>query len=523
MIVSGLFMQSYFYMLKSKFLSFLFLAFVFSAFSLAETPAQTTEKTPPAVEKNPPASGRNPVIIIPGIQGSQLVNPETGKSVWFNLRRDKDDDLRLPMTSSNLAKNRDRLVAKDIIREVKLPGVLPDVEVYQGLIDALKARGYAEADWNKPQATDVFYVFPYDWRRDNVETARLLIQRIEAVKRSVKRPDLKFDVIAHSMGGLVARYAAMYGAADLAPEGRKPVPTWAGGRHINKILMFGTPNEGAFDAFTGVINGSTVVSTRNLPFVDDFRPEDVISSPALFQLMPHQTATRFLDENLQRLKVNLYEPKTWEAYGWGAINDPKFLSKLKDAAQLAAKNKEIKPVKLGKDANFDDRALAQTTSAQVQAYFAAVLSRAKRFHLALDAPTRKSPVELYAFGGNCQPTLDAIVLMRNEKKDRWMTITDARDLKTSSGRTIKKDEVKAVMFTLGDGRVTRRSLLAESEESKGGTEQLVKTVFPLKSSFFACGLHTQLFLEKTIQDSFLSTLVVEKTQTLEKGKTKSEK
>lgn len=484
-------------MLKSKFLFFLSFLFVLFTFC-SENAAQT--------------NGKNPVIIIPGIQGSELINPQTGKTVWFNVRRDKDDDLRLPMTSSNLARNRDKIVVKDIIREVKLPGVLPDVEVYQGLIDSLKARGYVEADWNKPQATDVFYVFPYDWRRDNVETARLLIQKIEAVKRVVKRPDLKFDIIAHSMGGLIGRYAAMYGTADLLPEGRKPVPSWAGARHINKILMFGTPNEGSFDAFIGVINGSTVVSARNLPFIDDFRPEDVISSPALFQLMPHQTATRFLDENLKPLKVDLYNPKTWQTYGWGAINDPKFLSKLKDAAQLAVKDKEIKPAKLGKDANFDDRILSQTTSAQVRAYFAAVLSRAKRFHLALDAPTRKSPIELYAFGGNCQPTLDAVVIMRNDKKDRWLTITDARDIKTSSGREIKKDEVKAVMFVLGDGRVTRRSLLAESESSKGGTEQLVKTAFPVKSSVFGCGLHTSLFLEKTIQDSFLSALVVEKTQ-----------
>jgi hypothetical protein len=228
--------------------------------------------------------------------------------------------------------------------------------------------------------------------------------------------------------------------------------------------------------------------------------------------MPHQTVVRFLDENLQPLKVDLYNPKTWQNYGWGAINDPKFLSKLKDAVRLAAKDTDIKPEKLRKGASFDDRILSQTTSAQVRTFFAAVLSRAKRFHLALDAPTQKSPVELYAFGGNCQQTLDAVILMRNDKKDQWITITDARDIKTSSGREIKKDEIKAVMFTLGDGRVTRRSLLAESEESKGGTEELVKTVFPLKSSLFACGLHTQLFLEKTIQDSFLSALVIEKTQ-----------
>lgn len=485
-------------MFNLKFLALLSFTFVLIIFCAAGIMAQST--------------GKNPVIIIPGIQGSQIINPRNGKTVWFNVKRDKDDDLRLPINSSNLARNRDSLIAKDIIREVKLPGILPDIEVYQGLIDSLKAKGYTEADWKNPQATDVFYVFPYDWRRDNVESARLLIGKIEAVKRAVKRPELKFDVISHSMGGLIARYAAMYGNTDLPPEGKQPVPNWAGARHLNKILMFGTPNEGSFNAFEAAINGSTVISARNLPYIDDFRPEDILTSPSIFQLMPHQSAARFLDENLQPLKVDLYNPETWRSYGWGAINDPKFLSKLKDAPRLALQNKEIKPAELSKDANFDDRLLAQTTSAQVLAYFSSVLSRAKRFNLALDAPTKKSPVQLYAFGGNCQPTLDAVVLMRDDKKERWLTITDARDIKTSGGREIKKDEVKAVMFALGDGRVTKRSLLAESESSKGGTQEMVKNSFPLTSSFFGCGLHTQLFLEKSIQDSFLSALVVEKTK-----------
>lgn len=500
-------------MLKSKL--FIFIALTFFLFDTGETSAQKAAQqaapSPASPTIQPQTTGKNPVIIIPGIQGSQLVNAQTGKSVWFAVRREKEDDLRLPMTSANLARNRDNLIPKDIIREVKLPGVLPDIEVYKGLIDSLTARGYTEADWKNPQAADVFYVFPYDWRRDNVETARLLIEKIEAVKRAVKRPDLKFDIIAHSMGGLIARYAAMYGAADLPLEGRTPVPTWAGARHINKLLMFGTPNEGSFDAFDGAINGSTVVGSRNLPFIDDFRPEDVLTTPALFQLMPHQTAVRFLDENLQPLNVDLYNPATWRKYGWGAVNDPKFLSKLKDAARLAKENSDIKPVIAGKDANFDDRILAATTSTQVRAYFAVVLNRAKRFNLALDAPTKKSPILLYAYGGNCQPTLDAVVLMHNDKKDRWLTLTDARDIKTSSGREIKKDEVKAVMFTLGDGRVTKSSLLAENPASEGGTKELIKN-FSLKSSFFGCGLHTQLFLEKSIQDSFLSALIVEKTK-----------
>ncbi len=478
-------------MRRSSILQFLCLSFVLL---IPVAAAQTT--------------GKRPVIIIPGISGSQLVNPATGKTVWFSVRRDKEDDLRLPMTSPILAKNRDTLEVKDIIREVELP-VLPDVEVYQTLIDALKTRGYAEATWDKPQASDVFYVFPYDFRRDNVETAALLMKRMVDTKRAVKSPGLKFDIIAHSMGGLVARYAAMYGSADLPREGVAPVPSWAGAAHINKLMMFGTPNEGSFGSFDAILNGYPIIADRKLPFIDDLRAEDVLSNPSVFQLIPHQSSARFLDENLQPKDVDIYDPETWLEYGWGAVSDPKFISKLKDADRFTSENSGIKPVTLSKDANGDDRLVAETTYAQVRAYFAAVLNRAKRFHLAMDAPTKKSPIQLYAYGGNCAQTLDAVVLLRDEKKGRWVTHFEARDIKTSAGKEYKKAEVKAAMFAIGDGQVTKRSLLAETPIGKDKGPD-IKTIFPVTSSFFACGTHYRLFLEKPIQDSFLSALVVEK-------------
>ena len=216
-----------------------------------------------AVNTAAQTTGKNPVIIIPGVTGSKLVNPNTGKTVWFNIDRDDDDDVRLPITSPILSRNRDSLVADDIIREIKIRA-LPDVEVYQVLIDALKAKGYKEGDWKRPEAANVFYVFPYDWRRDNVETAHILMRRMVAMKRAVRRPGLKFDILAHSMGGLVARYAAMYGLSDLPRDGATPVPNWSGAAHINKLMMFGTPNEGAFSALDALLNGYPILAGRNL-------------------------------------------------------------------------------------------------------------------------------------------------------------------------------------------------------------------------------------------------------------------
>ncbi len=444
-------------------------------------------------------SGKPPVIVIPGVTGSNLINA-AGKTVWFNIKRDKEDDLRLPMTSTNLASNRDSLIATDIIRKVEL-SILPDVEVYQTLLDELRDSGYTEATWDKPIAEDVFYVFGYDWRRDNVESARLLMQKMTAVKRTLKDPELKFDIIAHSMGGLVARYAAMYGGAEPSNE---PSPTWAGAEHIRKLMLFGTPNEGSMNSFEAFINGYPIVADRKLPFVDDLRPEDVMSIPSSFQLMPHQPFARFLDENFEPVSVDLYNIDTWLKYRWGALSDPKFLGKLKDAAQLAKKDPSIKPVPPAKNGNVDDKLLSKTTYAQVKAYFAAALERARRFNLALDAPVTNIPIEIYGFGGNCNDTLNAAILVRDKKKNEWTTILSARDFRRSDGSQVKKDEVKGVIYALGDGRVTQRSLLAES--SIDGKPEIPKIDF--RSTFFACGTHTRLFLDKPIRDSFLSALVV---------------
>lgn len=449
-------------------------------------------------------TGKAPVIIIPGISGSQLIDPRTGKTVWFSVKRGKPDDLRLPITSAALGRNRDGLRAGDIIRSVELP-VLPDVEVYQTLIDALIAHGYTEALWSKPKAADAFYVFPYDWRQDNVETAHLLLRKIAAAKAILRRPDLKFDILAHSMGGLIARYAAMYGMADLS--GAAPLPTWAGAAHIDKLMMFGTPNEGSFGAFEAITTGYPLVAGRNLPLIDDLRPEDVFTLPSMFQLLPHQSSARFYDGDLKPVNIDLYDVATWEKYGWGALGDVNFLAKLKDAPRLAIQNKEIKPVPLAKGANADDRLIARTTYWQVRAYVSSALNRAKRFQAALDAPVKSTPIRLFAYGGNCQPTLDGVVLVRDEKKERWLTLVDARDMKTSAGREIKKDEVKAVMFSNGDGEVTQRSLLA-SLEQPSGSQASAKPLL-LEASFFGCSSHTKLFLEKPIQDSFLSALVME--------------
>ncbi len=198
---------------------------------------------------------------------------------------------------------------------------------------------------------DTFYVFPYDWRRDNVENARLLVRRIESLKRSLGKPKLKFNVVAHSMGGLIARYAAMYGNAELAPV--NPRPTWAGAKHFDKIFLLGTPNEGSVSSLNVLLDGfSYVGGGLNLPFIQNINRFDVFTIPSIYQLLPHEGSLLAYDENLKPLEIDIYDPAIWDKYGWSIWNDddfkkkftpleqrnarPYFLSALKRAKQLQA-------------------------------------------------------------------------------------------------------------------------------------------------------------------------------------------
>ncbi len=71
----------------------------------------------------------------------------------------------------------------------------PVTHAFDNLIDTLAANGYTKDK-------DLFS-FPYDWHKSNVDTAILLKQKIDQVKQICQCN--KVDLVAHSMGGLVAR------------------------------------------------------------------------------------------------------------------------------------------------------------------------------------------------------------------------------------------------------------------------------------------------------------------------------
>jgi pimeloyl-ACP methyl ester carboxylesterase len=441
-----------------------------------------------------------PVIVIPGILGSQLMNRRTREVVWPSAFRSSTDGLSLP-TTPDLAANRDELVAERIVVTAKLARLAPDIYVYYELLNALRRFGnYRDGDLNNPPADgdrDTFYVFPYDWRRDNVESAQLLFRRIEELKQKLGRPDLRFNIIAHSMGGLVARYAAMYGDADLpADDAAQPQPTWAGARHINKIFMFGTPNEGTMEAFATLLEGYSINEglRRRVRLFNKLSREDAVTIPSIFQLLPHPEAARFLDQNLAPLEVDFYDPEVWRKYKWSPINEDEFRARYERGR-----------------VRDEDGAPHRATLAELDAYFAVVLRRARRFHAALDAhaPAPQTiPVAYYTFGGDCEETLNSPVILRDEKRGRWRTLTEPRELRNTNGQKIKRREVTGAMYEPGDGRVTRRSLLGERLDAPR-LSPLFDTPLPIAYGVFACDLHSDLQSNKTLQDNALTLLINE--------------
>lgn len=444
--------------------------------------------------------GKRPVIVIPGILGSSIVNRKTGEVVWPSAFRSDVDGLSLP-TTPDLAANRDELDAARIVEAAKLAKIAPEVYVYHHLLRALEDYGgYREGDWaNPPEGgdQDTFYVFAYDWRRDNVESARLLVKRVEALKLKLGRPDLRFNVVSHSMGGLVARYAAMYGDQDLPPAGAQPQPEWAGASFVNKIFMFGTPNAGSAEAFAVLLEGYSVTEglRRRVHLLNKLSREDVMTAPSIFQLLPHAALAHFLDRDLRPLSVDLYDPAVWRRFGWSAANDPAFRA----AYERGTARDEEAPTGHG-------------TLSDLDAYLDAVLARARRFHEALDAQAAdEAPVKLFAFGGDCEETLSAPVIMQDEKTGRWLTLTQAKSLRGSDGRRLKREEVVRAMYAPGDGRVTRDSLLGVRIGAAGRASALYDTPLPVAYAAFACDLHSDLQNNRTLQDNALTLLVNELT------------
>src|SRR5262249_21623392 len=163
------------------------------------------------------------------------------------------------------------------------------------------------------------------------------------------------------------------------------------------------------------------------------------------------------------------DPAAWKHYGWSIINDDGYrrrYERLTPSAHSSSSKRSL---------------------IELDAYLAAVLHRAQKFQEALDAISNKEPpVMLLAIGGDCDETLNAPVMLRDMKNNRWLTLIRPRDYRTSTGERITSRQATAAMFAPGDGRVTRRSLLGEDLPGMRRANATVDSPLPLNYAVFAC-------------------------------------
>jgi pimeloyl-ACP methyl ester carboxylesterase len=403
------------------------------------------------------AMPRNPVIVIPGLLGSKLRNRHTNESVWGRLlslfKRHRVDDLSLPIDRLPIQENRDDLIPYDIYE------TFGGVKFYGAILDALSEVGrYRIGDINDPRPGDTCFVYYYDWRRDNIEAAIGLGRSIERIKSRLKNPGLRFDIVAHSMGGLVAEYYVKYGAVDVTGDGKDPVVTYAGAADIGKMVLIGTPRRGAMSAFKLLHTGFSRALSRRALF----------TMPSIYQLLP-AGGRRFIDGDGRPLEADLHDPANWVRNRWSV---------------------------------FDPRARTEPGEvAGMQRFLQAALDRARAFRDALDRDTgRPSPVPIHLFGSDCVPTLDRVIL-RQTSEGPVTAFEVGGPLEVDAG------PIESLMFSPGDGSVTARSLLAIDQDGAIGPPAASSGRPEPASSFFFCESHGLLPANRGFQDNLFYVLL----------------
>lgn len=284
---------------------------------------------------------RNPIIVIPGILGSKLIDDtERRRVVWGEFGGNGIDPAtvegaRLLALPIEAGKPLDQLTDNIKVAgpldalNVRVFGVLFQMAAYRDIVTALGFGGYRDstsamktADGSSPPIN--CFQFAYDWRRDNVETAALLHEFIlekkayvESERRKLYGDDaqpVRFDIVAHSMGGVMARYYLQYGNAPLPEDGSPPEVTWAGAQHVDRLVMVAPPNAGSLQAVEYLTQG--VQFSR---FFSKYEPSLLSTMPSVYQLLP-RTRHRPVVAGPKRTAVDLYDPMMWVKARWGFFN-----------------------------------------------------------------------------------------------------------------------------------------------------------------------------------------------------------
>lgn len=419
----------------------------------------------------------NPVIIIPGIIGSRLVNTKSNKILWGSLRVEQiffppeRESIALPIDKLPLSENRDHIVSKGIIDKYEFPIGIIQFRVYREILDMFEEVGYTFGDINNPQPGDNLYIFDYDWRRDNVETAKILEERIEDIKKKIGRPKQKFTLFCHSMGGLIGRYYMRYGGKDVLDQSPNFKVTWKGAKDIKRLILVAVPNLGSMPVFSFLHKGLDLM-------VVDYKPYVLFTMPSIYQLIPARSLKSFIDEDGNDLDIDLYDIKYWKKYGW-AVYSERISTLIKSRLKLKHKDDWEERLK-----NFEETR---------DRFVKAALERAALFHNALSFKTeKKSPSEVVLFGGDTEWTIDKAII-KKEPGNKWRTyFWDPR--------------LKEKILKPGDSMVTRESLLGAADIGTTITSWM-DSPMDISFSLFVTKRHENIHKDATFQDNLLHILL----------------
>lgn len=393
---------------------------------------------------------RNPIIVIPGILGSKLYDDKTGKIVWGAFSREAAHpknpadarSLALPMRmGDSLSELTDSTRSDGALERLKVSLWLASVQpkAYAHLLSTLGAGGYRDEALGESGAIDygndhyTCFQFDYDWRRSCAENAWLLGKFIEEKRHYVKKERAKrfgpsskpvrFDVVAHSMGGLIARYYLRYGSQVLPTDGSLPKLNWAGAREVEKLILVATPNAGSMESLMNLNEG------MNWPFLADYDPALLGTMPSIYELLP-RPRHRVVRDAVSGEGIDFLDPEVWEKYHWGmlAADQRDNLARLLPAVKSETQHLEIARDHIRKS-----------------------LDRAKQFHAALDR-SAQVPVgtQLTLFAGD--------------------------SVATESELLVKKGRLVGVKKEAGDGTVARYSALMDERKGREFSRHVITPI-----------------------------------------------
>lgn len=421
-----------------------------------------------------------PVIVIPGTMGSVLVREGSERRVWGTLTQlrflsphrgivdPRYDGLELPTASTVPSENRDSIVAHGVLKRFSIFPRFLSVKAYQGLIRLLERHGYVLGDIEHPTANATCYLFAYDWRRDIAESAAGLARAVERVRSVAPGPERRVDLVAHSMGGLVARYFLRFGARDVLGTDPVPPPSWEGAAAVRHAILIGTPNRGSVEGFRAMLHGQRLLWRKVSPLT-------LFTFPSCYELLPAPDETVFLDADGLPVEADLYDADDWRRYGW-SVYGPRTRARFHRAC-LA---------ELGPDG---ERAFREKYR-EWDRFLAAMLERARRFHAALSRGIPPEPVEIELLGARCQATLARAILYR--KSDRFVTATRSGE----RPRGMSRRRFRELTSLPGDGRVTAASLAMRPDPDAPDPPRVV----------WGCRSHDRLIDDETIAGAIIRIL-----------------